>query len=252
MTPEDKAKIARENGAKSKGPVTDTGRQKSARNGITHGLRTEKLKHFIPPHHAVLCNEERAEYYKLLDELLSVYQPGNPVALSVVRDIAVARWQILRLDTLITTQWNLTLAAQAREPVTVTPELGELAAMSRTAEVLYTGHAILRQLNRQIDQLNQRIARLERRLKFVHANFRTTINDRTQPQPSQPVDNTVNEPQIDQKSEQPVFITENTPEVIAFYKQNYPGRQIVVQPPDDVANGIDVEDNMPDIPRKAA
>src|SRR5215212_9305677 len=154
MTTEQRAKVARENGAKSKGPVTSAGKEKSARNGITHGLRTEKLKHFIPPHHAVLCNEERAEYYQLVDELLSVYQPVNSVAASIVRDIAVARWQILRLDSLITNHWNLSLAEHAQKPLTVAPELGELQTMSRTAESLYTGHAIVHRFNRQIDQLN--------------------------------------------------------------------------------------------------
>ena len=252
MTNEERAQIARENGAKSKGPVTSAGKEKSARNGITHGLRTEKLKHFIPPHHAVLCNEDRAEYYQLIDELLSVYQPVNSVAAGIVRDIAVARWQILRLDSLITNHWNLSLAEHAQKSLTVAPELGELQTMSRTPKPSTPATPSFIVSTAQIDQLNLRVARLERRLKFIHLNFRTAGNDQTQQQSSQPVENTTNVSPNGQETEQPIFITENTPEVIAYYKRHYPGREIVIQPADDVANGIDIEDDMPDIPRKAA
>ena len=107
MTKEERAKIARENGAKSKGPVTSPGKEKSARNAIDHGRRAEKLKHFAPPHYVALCNEDRREYYQLLDQLVAVYQPVNLVAAGIVRDIAVARWQLLRLDTCIASHWNL-------------------------------------------------------------------------------------------------------------------------------------------------
>ena len=54
------------------------------------------------------------------------------------------------------------------------------------------------------------------------------------------------------RARKPIFITENSAEVIAYYKKLYPNREIIVMPPDDVANGIDVEDDMPDIPRAKA
>ena len=249
MTKEERAEIARKNGAKSKGAVTPEGKEKSARNAIEHGLRAEHLKHFAPPHFVALCNEDRTAFYKLLDEQFQAYQPVNQVAKCIVRDIAIARWQILRLDTCITSQWNLALIDQAQKPLTVAPELGEVQTMSRAVEALYTGHALVHRLNRQIDQFGVRIGRLQRQLREVHKNFATASVRTQQPSP-QPIENTDNEPENTQENEPPIFITENLPEVINYYKKLYPNREIIILPPDDVANGIDIEDDMPDIPRK--
>ena len=250
MSPEERARIARENGAKSRGPSTPSGKEKSARNSIRHGERTEKLTQFIPPHHAALCNEDRQSYYKLMDELLAAYQPVNALALGIVRDIAVARWQCFRYDNLISAHWNLAFLDHAQTPLTVPEELADQQTMTRAAEALHTGHAVIEKYQRIIDRLQIRIARLERRLKFVHTHFPVPSPERTQPQPPQPIENTEPDPQNTPENEQPIFITENTPEVIAYYKQQFPNREIVVLPADDVANGMDSEDNMPDIPRK--
>jgi len=106
-------------------------------------------------------------------------------------------------------------------------------------------------LNRQIDQFGVRIGRLQRQLREVHKNFATASVRTQQPSP-QPIENTDNEPEKTQETEPPIFITENLPEVIAYYKKLYPNREIIILPPDDVANGIDIEDDMPDIPRRVA
>jgi hypothetical protein len=49
-----------------------------------------------------------------------------------------------------------------------------------------------------------------------------------------------------------VYVTEPTPEVLAAYRREFPGHKIVVLPPDDVAKGIDIEDDLPPAPRRAA
>ena len=51
-------------------------------------------------------------------------------------------------------------------------------------------------------------------------------------------------------TEPPIYITENSPEVIKAYKQQFPNREIIVLPPDDVAKGINLEDDMPLAPRR--
>ena len=58
----------------------------------------------------VLSTEDPAQFGQLRDELRAVYLPLNSLAASVVHDIAVARWQILRLDGIVTRHWELALA----------------------------------------------------------------------------------------------------------------------------------------------
>ena len=104
-----------------------------------------------------------AEYHQLLEEFRSVYLPVSSVAESIVRDIAMARWQILHLDDLIIRNWN---------PVSADPACD---------------HAAIHRFNRQIDQLNVRIARLERRLKFIRVNFPTAIDEQTSQNSGEPL-----------------------------------------------------------------
>ena len=151
-------------------------------------------------------HELPAECAELLAELRLVYLPINSVAESIVRDIAMARWQILRFDALILGLWNLTLADDAPE------------------------QPAIHRFNRQIDQLNVRIARLERRLKFVHANFPTALNE-------QPVEET-------NETEEPISLKEYCPETIAFYQRHYPNSKIIIMPPNAAAKGVNTKDRM--------
>ena len=80
MTKEERAKIARENGAKSKGPVTPEGKERSARNALKDGSRAEKFGYFIPPHEAVVCNEDPKQYQSLVEDLIAIYKPLNQAA----------------------------------------------------------------------------------------------------------------------------------------------------------------------------
>ena len=147
-----------------------------------------------------------AESAELLDELRSVYLPINAVAESIVRDIAMARWQILRFDALILGHWNLSLANRDSE------------------------HANIHRFNRQIDQLNIRIARLERRIKFVHANFPTALRE-------QPVEET-------NETEEPILLKEYCAETIAFYQRHNPKSKIIIMPPNAAAKGVNTNDRM--------
>ena len=241
MNEKSKAQIARENGAKSRGPVTPEGKAISSRNALKTGEYATKLAGFLPPHTALICNENTEAFEHLLDQLTQIYRPANQLALSIVESIATARWQIDRLNACITMHWNHALVDAAQLPSTLAPDLIEIHSMVHSSRNIAT---LLRGLNRQIDQLELRIIRLERRLTFVHANFPTVAEERTH----QPVENTQPDPQ----NEPPLYITENTPAVIAAYKREFPGRQIVILPPDNVAKGIDIEDDMPLAPRKIA
>ena len=242
MTKEERAQIAKTNGAKSRGPISEDGKAKSARNALKSGDYAQQLDLFIPPHSAVTCNEDRQAYFALVDQLLEIYNPVNQLTANVVKQIARARWQIERLHNCLTAQWNAAIIASAKLPAKLVPELATIEVMADTATALYSNPATTQRLNREIDQLERRITHLERRLKFDHANFPTVADQNTQS-----VENTTNP----QGNEPPVFTTENNPEVIAAYKTLFPNRKIVILPPDNVAKGIDLADDMPPAPRKA-
>jgi hypothetical protein len=245
MTKERRAEISRNNGAKSKGPKTAEGKAKVSANAVKTGEHIDKLSQFLPPHQAVLCNEDRPQYYQLFKQLIEIYQPANQIALTAVRDIAIAQWQIERLHSCVTVQWNLALIDNAAKPTTLAPELTEIQAMGRAAEQLIGGKGAVHKLNREIVQLQQSIARLERRLKFIHHTFPNAAKEQTQAENRQPAEK-------ETLSKPPIYITENSPEVVQAYRQHFPNREIIVLPPDDVANGIDIEDDMPIAPRKAS
>ncbi|MBI2685568.1 MAG: hypothetical protein HYX27_04570 [Acidobacteria bacterium] len=255
MTNEERAQIARENGAKSKGPVTPEGKAKSSRNAIKSGDYATNLALFVPPHSAVLCNEDRQAYASLIDDLIDTYEPVNSLALSIVQGIAIARWEIIRLRTCITTHWNLALIQNAQKPSTLIPELAEVQAVTNASGELYASSGAVRHINRQIDQLELRITRLERRLKFVQVNYPKTAEKRTAPIEAADVENTPLTPAAPVESmenEPPIYITENKPAVIEAYKMQFPGRKIVILNPDHVAKGIEIDDDMPVAPRKVA
>ena len=254
MTKEDKAKIARENGAKSKGPVTSAGKERSARNALKNGERAKKFACFIPPHEAVLCNEDRDQYETLVEDHIAIYKPLNQAAYAVIGDMATARWQIERLHRCITTHWNLALLSANNKPNgNLAPELHDLKAMADASAELLAGNGLVPKMNREIARLQQTLARSERRLKFIHANFpdfAPARHKRTEEKEEETVANeglNEAEPEKDENDLPPIFTSENVPEVIEAYKSEFPGRRIVIVPHENVS----YDDKMPKAPRKA-
>jgi len=246
MTKEERAKIARENGAKSLGPKTQEGKAKSARNGIKTGDFATKLAAFVPPDSAVLCNEERQAYYNLMDQLTQIYAPINQESMNLVRQIAIARWQIERLHKAISNVWNFALLHAGGEEFTVVEEMADAQAAARVAERLFSYNSPIERMNRQIDRLELRISRLRKSIKEIHADFPTLAK----PIENKPVEQ--NSPDEKPKSEPTVFVTERDPEVLAAYRREFPNHKIVLLPADNVAKGIDIDDDLPPAPRKAA
>jgi len=219
------------------------------------GSRAEKLKHFVPPHEAVVCNEDREAYRELVDQLVAIYKPYNQVAFQAVGDIAAARWQIDRLNLCITMHWNMALIAAAKKPVDtgLDPDLREIIIRVDASAELLTGNSVLTRLNREIARLQQVIVRAERRIKFIHANFPdfAPTSKQTQPAEEENVANTeVSEPEPENNDEElpPIFTSEDTPEVIAHYQREFPGRRIVIV----AKENVDYGDTKPRRPRKVA
>jgi len=88
MSSQRKINSARTNGAKSHGPKTKAGLEKSSRNALTHGLYSATT---------VLASESREQYQALLDAYLQQFQPDGPVESHLIEEMVAAKWRQRRL-----------------------------------------------------------------------------------------------------------------------------------------------------------
>jgi hypothetical protein len=96
---------ARANGARSKGPVTEAGKQKSSLNNLKHGLDSK----------IVVLNGEDGEYYvRFTAEYMDHYDPQTPVERDLVNDIVSARWRINRAMAMQTASLDLEVDRQRK------------------------------------------------------------------------------------------------------------------------------------------
>src|SRR6266481_279189 len=84
MPTDKQIQAARENGAKSKGPKTPEGKQRSSQNATQHGMLAETL---------VLQNENQAEFETLRAAYFDQYQPIGPTETHLVQQIIACEWR---------------------------------------------------------------------------------------------------------------------------------------------------------------
>src|SRR6516165_7805040 len=77
LTPEQRAEISRQNGKKSKGPVTEQGKSRSRQNALRHGLRAEVLP---------LPNEDPQKVAAREQAWNDYYRPQSPAAQRLVTE----------------------------------------------------------------------------------------------------------------------------------------------------------------------
>jgi hypothetical protein len=78
---------SRANGARSRGPVTPEGKQRSAANAVRHGLLARAV---------VLQHESAPAFRALLDDFIACHHPRNSVELGYVEEMVVCQWRIRR------------------------------------------------------------------------------------------------------------------------------------------------------------
>src|SRR6202158_3301087 len=89
MTSDLKSATSRANGAKSQGPKTAEGKEKSSRNSLVHGLTSKNTM--------VLAGERENEFQEMLVFYANTYQPGSPVEKDMVHEMVPCRWRMERL-----------------------------------------------------------------------------------------------------------------------------------------------------------
>jgi hypothetical protein len=104
-----KSDTARTNGAKSRGPTTDEGKEKSSRNSLKHGLTATSGK-------ILLDCEAQGEFDKIVNKLLGIHEPATPAEEDLVEEMVAARWRIRRIWTIETGLFNAEILTQQSNP----------------------------------------------------------------------------------------------------------------------------------------
>ena len=84
-----KSETSRANGAKSHGPTTAEGREKSSHNSFKHGFTAKKT--------IVLECENKEQFQEVLGYYTVTYQPGSAVEEDLVSEMVACRWRMQRL-----------------------------------------------------------------------------------------------------------------------------------------------------------
>lgn len=88
MSTEKQILASRANGAKSRGPISAEGKQKSSRNRVSHGILARTV---------VLNGESRLRFKELFANLTAELQPATTIECLLVQKMAVAHWRQARL-----------------------------------------------------------------------------------------------------------------------------------------------------------
>src|SRR5947209_18568690 len=75
------------NGARSQGPATPEGKDRSSQNATTHGIFSQKL---------IIAGESQEDFDKLAQSLSDRWKPATFEEEEAVRELIVLRWRIRR------------------------------------------------------------------------------------------------------------------------------------------------------------
>jgi hypothetical protein len=124
MPSELKSDTARANGAKSRGPTTAEGKEKSSRNALKHGFTAGAGN-------ILLDCEDPDEFEQAFNKLLGIHEPATPAENDIVEEMVAARWRIRRMWTIETNLFNVEVLAQQSK--IDTPDPGIHLAMAYRA-----------------------------------------------------------------------------------------------------------------------
>jgi hypothetical protein len=157
---------SRANGAKSRGPVTDEGKQHSSRNAITHGLLAQTV---------VLNGESKERFATLLHSIQQELQPATAIENQLVETMAVARWRQFRIV-------GMEKAAVAREVGKLDPAHGPAANTTQAYRALNGDSRFLETMNRYETRFDRQYGRAFRAFK----EYRVSQRQKNEPAQGEP------------------------------------------------------------------
>jgi hypothetical protein len=154
MPTERQSESARINGAKSHGPKSAEGKEKSSRNSLRHGCTAH--------HTLLLACEDRGEFDKMRDKYNAMHKPVTLEEQDLVDEMISARWRILRA-------LSIEVALIDTEMVTEEPKLKQKFVTIDTGMVLSSAFRTLADESRSTALLSRYESRLRRIHKQAHA-----------------------------------------------------------------------------------
>ena len=173
-----KSETARANGAKSRGPKTAAGREKSSCNSLGHGLTSRNT--------LILEYESPQEFALMLAEYRTIYEPATAAESDLVDQMVAARWRIRRIWTIETALFDCEIARRREE---VKREFGDVDGAVELALAFQS----LADESRALGLLSRYEARLHR----IHDRAYRTLRElqqkrRTPAEHAQPAANPLN------------------------------------------------------------
>ncbi|HWQ91190.1 MAG TPA: hypothetical protein VN673_05940, partial [Clostridia bacterium] len=98
-----RADASRENGRKSRGPVTPEGKARSSQNALKHGLSSQQI---------VIGTEDEEEWLEFEDECRQALKPVGAIELGYADEFAASRWRLRRCLGIETSIFDDELASQ--------------------------------------------------------------------------------------------------------------------------------------------
>ncbi len=170
MTTERQSESARINGAKSHGPISAEGKEKSSRNSLRHGCTAT--------HTLLLACEDPGDLDRMLEKYNAMYKPTTLEEQDLVAEMCSARWRIRRAT-------GIETALIDCEMVTEEPKLKQKFATVDTGMVLSAAFRSLADESHSMDLLTRYESRLRRIHKQAHAMLLRLRQERqSQPAPT--------------------------------------------------------------------
>jgi len=158
--PNIRSEASRENGSKSKGPVTPEGKARSSRNAIKHGLNSSQV---------VLEHEDRAAFEAMRQSYLERHRPADQHEADLIETMVSARWRLNRIVTAEAQLFEKEMAARGAELKQRFDNIQPETELACCFEHLAEGRA-LSLLLRYEGQLNRTYDRAFKQLQALQAD----------------------------------------------------------------------------------
>jgi hypothetical protein len=169
MRTESQNRASRENGAKSHGATTPEGKLASSRNALKHGLLAETI---------VLQCESTDRFLELVVTLHEEFQPQTPFEETLIENMAVARWRLMRIHGMETAGIDYEMRKQA--------EMSDSISAEDPATRASLTFRTLSDDSRSLELISRYEARYDRQYYRAYRCFNETRDRRTPPSAQTP------------------------------------------------------------------